>query len=141
MSFYEAEKDGLLFSTDKTKLNINYIYAFLTNCYWATGRSLERIIESINHSLCYGIYKQGKQIGFARVVTDYTVCALLCDVFIDENYRGQGIGKTLLDIILNSSITAQVDRWQLATKDAHTLYEKFGFKQNSYLMGHIKLDD
>jgi GNAT superfamily N-acetyltransferase len=134
ISAYEINKNGLLYSSDKNKLDINYIYQFLTNCYWSNGRTLEQVKRSIEHSLCYGVYAQQKQVGFARVVTDYTVCASLWDVFIDEAYRGKGIGKVFMELVINSPITKNVDRWILATRDAHELYRKFGFAESATLM-------
>jgi GNAT superfamily N-acetyltransferase len=133
-TLYKIESDNVLFSTDKNKLNLNFVHAFLTNAYWAQGRSLAQVIATIDHSLCYGVYKENKQIGFARVVTDYTVCASLWDVFIDEHHRKSGIGKMLLEVVFNSPVTQAVDRWVLSTRDAHELYKKFGFIQNPSLM-------
>ena len=140
---YEIERNGYLYSSDKSKLDINFIHQFLTNCYWAKGRTLEQVQQTIANSLCYGVYTQNKQIGFARVVTDYTICASLWDVFIDEAYRGQRIGETLMDVVLNSPLTKVIDRWLLSTRDAHALYRKFGFEQNASLMrrsSHVPFD-
>ena len=115
-------------STDKDKLDIKVIHDFLCNrSYWAKGRSLEEVKKSIDNSICFGVCDRlGHTIGFARVVTDDVLFAYLFDVFILESYRGQGLGKRLVDYVLNDSgIQAKV--WMLATTDAHSLYEKFGF--------------
>jgi GNAT superfamily N-acetyltransferase len=87
-----------LISDDKSKLDVELIHNFLTTSYWAKGRTIEEVKKSIEHSICFGVYKGGKQIGFARIVTDYTVIAYLMDVFILEEYRGNGFSKLLLNI-------------------------------------------
>lgn len=113
---------------DKSKLNIGFIHSFLTNSYWAEGRSLEAVEETIKHSDCFGLYDNEKQIGFARVVTDYAIFAYLLDVFIIEEYRGRGLSKKLLSFVFENPKYANVKKWKLATNDAHGLYQKFGFK-------------
>ena len=107
-------------SDDKTKLDINFIHSFLKNSYWAK--------ETINNSDCYGIFENNKQIGFARVVSDYVLFAFLFDVFIVEEHRGRGLSKTLLNAVFENPIYKKVRKWYLATKDAHVLYQKFGFQ-------------
>lgn len=131
---YEIEKNGFLFSTDKKKLDISYVHSAISNTYWAKDRSKAVIIETINNSLCYGVYHGSEQIGFARLITDYATYGLLVDVFIEPAWRNQGIGKILIDVILHSPVTSAVYGWMLSTKDAHGLYEKFGFEQSSTLM-------
>lgn len=117
-------------STDKSKLDIDLIYDYLANrSYWAKGRSLETVISSIDHSLCFGLYnKSNKQIGFGRVVTDYSVFAYIMDIFVLEDYRKQGLSKALVDEITRYPTIKNLQRIMLATSDAHGLYEKFGFK-------------
>ncbi len=116
-------------STDKSRLDIDIIYGFLSESYWAKGRPLKVIEKSIENSLCFGVYLNSRQIGFARVVTDYATFAWLADVFIIENHRGNGYSKKLLEAILLHPEMKNLKRWLLATKDAHTLYNKFGFRQ------------
>ena len=118
-----------IISDDKEKLDIKIIHKFLTKSYWAEGRSIEEVEESITHSDCYGLYKDKQQIGFARVLTDYTTFAYLMDVFVIEEYRRQGLSKILLKKIFEDAKFKNVKKWMLATKDAHSLYEKFGFKR------------
>jgi GNAT superfamily N-acetyltransferase len=120
--------DDYTISTDKSKLNLHLIHKFLTTSYWAEGRSFEDVKKSIENSICYGIYDGNKQVGFARIITDYVVFAYLMDVFIIEEYRGKGLSKMLLNKILNDESLRHVKKWLLATKDAHTLYEQFGFR-------------
>ncbi|HSW55787.1 MAG TPA: GNAT family N-acetyltransferase [Ignavibacteriaceae bacterium] len=119
--------DDVIISDDKTKLDIELIHNFLTTSYWAEGRTIEAVKKSIEHSICFGVYKGGKQIGFARIVTDYTVIAYLMDVFILEEYRGKGFSKLLLKIIFEDDKFKSIKKWLLATKDAHSLYTQFGF--------------
>lgn len=119
--------DDMIISDDKTKLDIVLIHNFLTTSYWAVGRTIEEVKKSIEHSICFGVYEDGKQIGFARIVTDYTVIAYLMDVFILEEYRGKGFSKLLLKRIFEDERFKRVKKWMLATKDAHSLYAQFGF--------------
>lgn len=115
-----------LLSDDPALLQIDKIHAMLAKTYWASERSRETIARSIAHSLCFGVYHAGEQIGFARCITDYAVSFMLVDVIIDERYRGQGLGKALISFI-TSHEKLQGMTGTLATRDAHTLYEKFGF--------------
>ena len=115
-------------STDKTLLNVPFIQNFLKDIYWAAGRTIEEVQTTIDHSFCFGIYLDGEQIGFARVITDYVVFAYLMDVFIDETHRGKGYASVLIDAMMNEPELQQVKIWRLATSDAHFLYEKFGFQ-------------
>ncbi|MBE0393573.1 GNAT family N-acetyltransferase [Flavobacterium sp. PL002] len=114
-------------STDKSKLNVPFIQEFLKDVYWATGRTIEEVQTTIDHSFCFGVYLDDKQIGFARVITDYIVFAYVMDVFIDEAHREKGYSSILIDAMLNEPKLQQVKIWRLATADAHFLYEKFGF--------------
>ncbi len=119
-------------SKDKSKLNVEFIYAFLTKAYWAKGRTKEDVQKSIDHSLCFGVYLDNEQIGFARVATDYTVFAYIMDVFIDQKYRGNGYSKALMKEITQASELSICKIWMLKTSDAHTLYKQFGFTE----LGH-----
>lgn len=121
--------NDILISTDKALLNTEVIYNFLNSSYWAQGRTLQVIKKSIRNSLCFGVYLYGQQIGFARVITDYATFAYLADVFILEEYRGNGFSKKLLKYILSHPDLQNMKRWMLATRDAHNLYRKFGFTQ------------
>lgn len=116
-------------STDKNILDINYIHQFLINSYWAKDRTIEQMQESINNSLCFGMYVNGKQIGFARVITDKILFSYLADVFIDEAYQGKKNGEKLLTEIYNHNDLQNVSTHYLITKDAQTFYSKFGFEE------------
>lgn len=126
---HEFMNNKFYISTDKDKLDVKLILDFLNNdSYWAKGRSIETIQKSIENSLCFGIYKDSQQIGFARVVTDYSVFAWILDVFILKEFREQGLGVKLMESIMNYEELQNLQRWGLATDDAHGLYEKFGFE-------------
>ena len=117
-------------STNKSKLDIEMIYRFLSErSYWARKRSVEDVRKSVKNSFCFGLYgKDDQQIGFARVITDFTVLAWLLDVFILKEYRGNGLGKYLMTHIFDREELRHIKRWRLATKDAHGLYERFGVR-------------
>jgi len=119
--------NDLVISDDKFRLDVKLIHRFLTTSYWAEGRTIEEVKKSIEHSLCFGVYKDDNQIGFARIVTDYTVIAYLMDVFILEEHRGKGFSKLLLKRIFEDDRFKRIKKWMLATKDAHSLYAQFGF--------------
>jgi N-acetylglutamate synthase-like GNAT family acetyltransferase len=123
------DKDEITISTDKNKLDVPLIHEFLTKSYWAERRTFEQVKISIDNSLCWGMYLNGEQIGFARVLTDRAVVAYLMDVFITEKYRGKGYSKMLLNEILAHKDLQSISKWVLATKDAHDLYKQFGFNE------------
>jgi GNAT superfamily N-acetyltransferase len=116
-------------STDKTKLNVPFIQDFLKDIYWAAGRTIDEVQTTIDSSVCFGIYLNDVQIGFARVITDYVVFAYVMDVFIAEEHRGNGYSSILIEAMMKEPILQEVKIWRLATSDAHFLYEKFGFKK------------
>lgn len=120
-------KDKFTISTDQTRLDIETIHDFLTHSYWAKGISLEKVKKGIEHSLCFGVYEASRQIGFARVITDFARIAHLADVFILEPYRGRGLAAWLMQCIV-SHPELQGLKWVLRTKDAHGLYRKIGFE-------------
>ncbi len=129
MSFEELKKEYTI-STDPTKLNIEVIRNYISNeSYWGKGRSLETIKKSIDNSLPFGIYYKNEMIGFARILTDYATFAWVADVFILEKHRGKGLSKWLMETILEHPELQGFRRWVLATKDAHELYRKYGFRE------------
>jgi N-acetylglutamate synthase-like GNAT family acetyltransferase len=128
-AFLEFQQNEYTISTDPSRLDIDTIHTYLANeSYWASGIPLEIVRKSIENSLCFGVYEQGKQIGFARVVSDRATFAWLCDVFILEPYRGHGLGKWLVHCVLNHPGLQNLRSWMLATQDAQSLYSQFGFK-------------
>ncbi|MCK7589114.1 GNAT family N-acetyltransferase [Subsaxibacter sp. CAU 1640] len=116
-------------STDKAKLQVELIHQFLATTYWAKGRTLEEVQKTIDHCLCFGIYIDDKQIGFARVATDYTVFAYLMDVFVLPQFRGKGYSKLLMEAVHMEPKLQSCKVWMLKTSDAHGLYEQFGYTQ------------
>jgi GNAT superfamily N-acetyltransferase len=124
----EWRQENFIISTDKNKLDVPYIHQFLSNeSYWAEGIPFDIVKKSIENSLCLGIYDGKKQIGFARIITDEATFGYLADVFVDTAYRGRGLSKWLMQIITNLPFMPLLRRFMLATKDAHKLYEQFGF--------------
>ena len=123
----EAHKDQFTISTDPSRLDVDAICDFLTRAYWAKGRPRERTERALANSLVFGLYEGEKQIGLARVVTDYAIFAYLCDVFIHEDYRAHGLGKWLMETVHSHPDLQGLRRWTLATRDAHELYRQFGW--------------
>jgi GNAT superfamily N-acetyltransferase len=119
--------DDFTISSDPSKLDVQLIHSFLTNSYWARNIPLPVVQAAIENSLCFGVYHHDKQVGFARVITDYATFAYLADVFIVEDYRGRALSKWLIQTILAHPNLQGLRRWLLATRDAHTLYSQFGF--------------
>ena len=123
----EWRRGEYVISTDKNRFDLGVVYGFLSTSYWAAGIPLEIVKKSIEHSLSFGVYKGEQQVGFARVVTDYATFAYIGDVFILEEFRGQGLSKWMMEIIADHPELQGLRRWLLLTRDAHRLYEKTGF--------------
>lgn len=115
-------------STDRNRLNIPLIHEFLSEFYWAEGRPISVVEKSIQYSLCFGAYVQDEQVGFARVITDRAIFAYVADVFVVPEYRGRGIAKRILQSILAHPDMQDIRLFRLGTRDAHGLYEKYGFR-------------
>lgn len=115
-------------STDKSKLNIDVIHAFLTTSYWAQGIPRSVVERCIQNSLCFGAYFGNEQVGFARVISDYTTFAYLADVFVLERHRGKGVSKLIMNAVIAHPQLQGLRRFVLGTRDAHGLYEKYGFR-------------
>ena len=123
----ETHRDNFTISTDLDRLDVDAITDMLSRAYWAQGRTREMIVRYLQHSLTFGLYDGPRQIGLARVVSDYTTFAWLCDVFIHKDYRGHGLGKWLMETVHSHPDLQDVRRWMLATRDAHGLYSQFGW--------------
>ena len=115
-------------STDTERLDIDLIHTFLQTSYWAMGRPRGVVERSIRNSLCFGVYRHGRQVAFARVVSDRAVFAYLMDVFVVPAYRGRGISKALMQSVLGHPELQNLRIFLLATRDAHGLYAQFGFR-------------
>jgi GNAT superfamily N-acetyltransferase len=138
---YTTTKNNFCISTNKLKLDIDVVHHYLSvESYWAKNIPLSIVKKSIEGSICFGVYDNDIQIGFARVITDEATFAYLADVFILENYRGQGLSKWLMQTILDCPNLQGLRRFLLATKDAHSLYAQFGFvplQNPERMMGYI----
>ena len=125
----DLNRQDFYIDTDKNKLQIEVIQNFLAeDSYWANNRTIEQTRRAIENSLCFGLYHKSEQIGFARVVSDFATFAYLGDVFVVQEYRGQGLSKWLMETIISCPDLQGLRRWILATRDAHSLYEKYGFR-------------
>lgn len=128
MTDLTIHKNEFSISTDKSKLDIDAIHDFLsTKAYWSVNVPRARVKTAIENSLCFGVYKHGKQVGFARVITDFAAIAYLGDVYILEEHRGHGLSKWLIQTIMSHPDLQGLRRWILLTKDAHGLYRQFGW--------------
>jgi len=117
-------------STNPKRLDVPMIHRFLSaSSYWAVERPLDVVERSIANSLCFGVYREREQVGFARVITDYATFAWVADVFVLENHRGRGLSKWLMEVIIGHPQLQGFRRWVLATKDAHELYRRYGFTE------------
>ncbi|HEV8080996.1 MAG TPA: GNAT family N-acetyltransferase [Chitinophagaceae bacterium] len=131
---YTVIKNEFSISTDKTKIDVDYVHQFLTQSYWSPGVPIETVKKAMDGSLCFGMYDNnsqtlpnGRQVGYARMITDNATFGYLADVFIDEKFRGKGLGKWLIKVILAHPDLQGLRRIMLATKDAHKLYEQCDF--------------
>jgi GNAT superfamily N-acetyltransferase len=126
----EKAVGAYLISTDRARLDLDAIYAYLSGeSYWARGRSREQIVRAIENSLPFGVYRGAEQVGFARVVTDWSTFAWLADVYVLPEERGHGLGKALIATVVEHPAVRALPRVLLATADAHGLYEQYGFAQ------------
>jgi GNAT superfamily N-acetyltransferase len=126
--YYEVRRDPFLVSTDPALLDIDVIHHYLSaGSYWAINIPRETVERSLRNSICFGVYHQQKQIGLSRVITDKATFAYLADVFILQEYRGKGLSKWMMEVIHAHPELQELRRWMLGTKDAHGLYEQFGW--------------
>lgn len=127
MDVSEHRRGRFTISTDRRRLDLSLIHEVLsTQAYWALGRPLEVVRRSIENSLCFGVYEGERQVGFARVVSDFATFAWLCDVFILQAARGAGLGKWLVECVAAHPDLQGLRLFLLATRDAHELYRRYG---------------
>jgi len=126
-------------STERKDMRLDDICNMLWRSYWAENRSREAIEKSIRNSLCIGIFDGEGQIAFTRIITDYASFAYICDVIVHEDYRGHGLGKELMKSTLSHPELTTIEVWSLATKDAHGLYEQFGFKPTEFPQNRMEI--
>ncbi|RZK54530.1 MAG: N-acetyltransferase [Pedobacter sp.] len=125
----EINENGFIFSDDRNLVDVKAVHHYLsTASYWAQNIPIDVVQKSIDNSLCFGIYKDGKQAGFARWITDSATFAYLCDVYVAEKFRGLGLSKKLMSLMLFHPNLQGLRTYSLATLDAHSLYAQFGFK-------------
>lgn len=128
MPIEEWRRDGFVISTDAARIDRALAWQFVRTTYWGAKLTEERFLRSLEHALLFGLFDaDGRQVGFGRVVTDYARFAWLSDVFVVPELRGRGLGRWLAETIVGYPPIADVDRWVLATRDAHGLYETLGF--------------
>lgn len=126
---YELRRGSVLVSTDDARLDVDVIHGFLsTRSYWAEGIPRALVARSLKYSLNFGLYEDGRQLGFARVVTDRATYGYLADVFVLEGHRGRGLSVLLMEAVMGHPDLQGLRRFGLATRDAHDLYRKFGFE-------------
>lgn len=124
----EVQKEAYLISTDPSKLDLPYIHQYLSvKSYWAEGIPFDVVRRSIENAVCFGLYYQSQQIGFARMITDEATFGYLADVFVDTAFRGRGLSKWMMEVILSYPSFQNLRRIMLATRDAQGLYAQFGF--------------
>ena len=131
----EWKRGEYAISSDPKRLDLGFVHGFLTTSYWAQNISEEAVRRSVEHSLCFGVYHEQTQVGFARVITDRATFAYLADVFITEQHRGRGLGKWLIETIVTHPELSGLRRWILVTRDAHDLYRKCGFRECGIQIG------
>ena len=124
-----ARDDGYVISTDPARVDIDVVHGFLTTSYWAAGISRDVVARAVAHSLDFGVYRHGEHVGFARVITDYATIGYVADVFVVPEHRGKHLGVWLMETIMAHPALQGFRVWRLATRDAHGLYEKFGFRR------------
>jgi GNAT superfamily N-acetyltransferase len=124
---FESLRGEFAISTNRDALDLDVIHNSLADSYWAAGIPRDVVARSIQNSLCFGIYQQQQQVGFARVISDFATYAYIADVFVVDGFRGRGLGKWLMECIMAYPQLQHLRRWGLATRDAHGLYQQFGF--------------
>lgn len=127
MSQFKRKKGVYKISTDPRRIDLEAVHAYLSRAYWSEGVPKEIVAKAIAASLCFALLEGSRQVGFARVVTDRATFAYLCDVYVIEEYRGQGLGKWLIEELLSHPDLQGLRRFVLITRDAHGLYKQFGF--------------
>jgi GNAT superfamily N-acetyltransferase len=134
------QRDGYTASNDQARLDVEAIHAFLTRCYWSTGIPRETVARAVAHSIGFGLYApDGAQVGFVRIITDQATFAYLCDVYVLEAHRGRGLGQWIVAFALAEPMLAGVRRIALATRDAHGLYERYGFQAQKWLNAYMDI--
>jgi len=135
----EQYRDEFCVSSDPSRLDIAAIHGFLTSSYWSPGLPMDVLTRAIDGSICFGLFFRDAQVGFARVITDRATFAYLCDVYVLPEYRGRGLARWLMEVVVAHPDLQGLRRFVLVTRDAHGLYEKFGFKPLARPEGYMEL--
>ena len=138
---FERHRGDYLISTDPGRIDLDVVHRFLSCAYWCEGIPREVVACAIRNSLCFGMYTGGKQIGFARAITDRATYAYLADVFIFESHQGRGLGTWLMEVVMSHPDLQGLRRWSLLTRDAHGLYRKFGFGATKMPERYMEITD
>ena len=120
-------RNGFELSTDPARMDLDAIHAFISQSYWGQGRSKEVMVRAMHNAICFGVFRDGVQVAFARVITDKAVFAYLADVFVHPAWRGQGLSKWILEAVNAHPDLQEIKRFLLETRDAHGLYAQYGF--------------
>ena len=128
MNHYSHHRGEFLVTTDPARLDIDFIHGYLVRSYWSEGIPRKVVERGIANSLCFGVYEGDNQVGFARIISDFATFAYLADVFIIESHRSRGLSKFLMECIMKHPELQGLRRWVLGTRDAHGLYERYGFR-------------
>ena len=136
---YEHHRDGFTVSTDPARLDLDAVHAFLTTAYWCEGIPRETLAQALSHSLCFGLYAGPRQIGLARVISDFATYAYLCDVYVLPELRGRGLGSWLMECVMAHPDLQGLRRFSLVTRDAHELYRPFGFAEVQNPARHLEI--
>ena len=136
---FERSRDSFRLTTDPAAMDLDAIHAYLTRSYWSEGISKELVARAIAGSLCFGLLEGGRQVAFARVITDRATYAYLCDVYVLEEYQGRGLGTWMMQELMTHPDLQGLRRFGLVTRDAHGLYEKFGFGVVENPAGHMEI--
>jgi GNAT superfamily N-acetyltransferase len=138
-AYVEQVRGDYSLSTDTSRLDLMAVHAYLAASYWSPGLPMAVLERAVSGSLCFGLYFQKEQIGFARVITDRATFAYLCDVYVLEKHRGHGLSRWMMECIAEHASLQGLRRFVLVTRDAHGLYEKFGFQPLAKPEGYMEL--
>ena len=139
MAYPDITNEPYSVTAERSRIDVDAVHAFLTRSFWAHGISKELVAKSIEHSLCFGVFDKQSQVAFARVVTDCSTYAYLCDVYVLEEYRGKGLGTWMMEFVMKHPDLQGLRRFQLVTRDAHGLYTRFGFKGPDHPERHMEM--
>ena len=135
----ELKRGPYTISTDRGRLDVDAVHAYLTRSFWAEGIPRDLVAKAIGNSLCFGLFDAAAQVGFARVVTDRATFAYLCDVYVLESHRGRGLGKWLVEAVMTHADLQGLRRFLLVTRDAHGLYAPYGFAPPANPERHMEI--